>query len=60
MSNLKTRSEAHLPAPLTPEQRYDGEKNLAHLIIVAHDEGVEAALQEWDKIVAAKRAKAPD
>ena len=43
-------------APLTPEQRYEGEKNLARLLIIAHDEGVPAAMAERDKIAAAKRA----
>jgi len=46
--------ETQRPAPLTPEQRYEGEKNLVHLLIIAHDHGVEAAMAEWDRLVDAK------
>ena len=34
------------------------EKNLAHLLIIAHDKGVPAAMEEWDRLLAEKRAKA--
>jgi hypothetical protein len=47
-------------APLTAEQRYEGEKNLAHLLIIAHDEGVPAAMDEWRRVGAAMRTKAPN
>jgi hypothetical protein len=51
MSSSKTQSATQEKvAPLTPEQRYEGEKNLVHLLIIAHDEGVETALQEWDRM----------
>jgi len=45
-------------APLTPEQRRQGERNLVHLLIIAHDQGVPAALREWDRMLEEKLAKA--
>ncbi len=42
---------------LTPEQRREGERNLAHLLIVAHDQGVPAAIEELRRLRAEKRAK---
>jgi hypothetical protein len=53
MRNLKKPSkQRHRIAPLTPEQRYEGEKNLAILLIIAHDHGVDAAMKEWDRMAA--------
>jgi hypothetical protein len=33
------------------------ERNLAHLLIIAHDEGVPAAIEEMHRLWAEKRAK---
>ena len=30
---------------------------MAHLLIIAHDHGVEAAMEEWRRMLAEKRAK---
>ncbi len=61
MSNPKTQSETQRPAPLTPEQRFQAEKNLAHLIVAAQEKGISAALEEWRRFAEAKQgAKAPN
>jgi hypothetical protein len=45
---------------MTPKQRYEAEKRLARLLIIAHHEGVPAAMAEWRRMLAEKRAKAPN
>jgi hypothetical protein len=52
MGGPKTPSAKQRPVPLTREQRYLGEKNLVHLLIIAHDKGVDAAMEEWDRMAA--------
>jgi hypothetical protein len=42
MRNSRAQSKRHLRvAPLTPEQRYEGEKNLVH---ITHDDGAEGRI----------------
>jgi hypothetical protein len=43
--------------PLTPAQMGRREKNLAHLMIIAHKEGVPAAMEEFDRMTAEREAK---
>jgi hypothetical protein len=33
------------------------ERNLAHLLIIAHDHGVPAAIKEWERMMAEKRKR---
>jgi hypothetical protein len=56
-SKAPSKKRRH-PDPLTPEQRYQAGKNLAHVIVVAHEQGAEAAGAEWRRMLAEKRAKA--
>jgi hypothetical protein len=58
MKTAEPPSEKLKGVPLTPEQRREGEKNMAHLLIVAHDQGVPAAIEELRRLRAEKRAKA--
>jgi hypothetical protein len=60
MSSSGTLSAKQRPAPLTPEQRFEGETNLTHLLMVAHDRGVPAALKEWDRLMGEKRASSQE
>ena len=35
---------------LTPEQRRMGERNLARLLVVTHRQGVDAAMEKWQRM----------
>jgi hypothetical protein len=54
MKVSKPQSEAQDNAPLTVEQRAEGERNLVRLLGIAKRQGVEAALEEWDRMMDAK------
>jgi hypothetical protein len=41
---------------MTPEKCFERDKSLAHLLIIAHDHGVDAAMEEWRRLLAEKRA----
>jgi len=41
---------------LTPEQRREGERNLARLVVIAKKQGVPAAIEELHRIRTEKRA----
>ena len=58
MRATKTRSAEQKGAPLTPEQRREGERNLARLLVIAKKQGVPVAMKEWDRMLAEKKAKA--
>jgi hypothetical protein len=40
----------------TPEKRFERDKSLARLLIIAHAQGVDAAMEEWRRLLAEKRA----
>jgi hypothetical protein len=54
MKASKPQSEKQKGEPLTPEQRREGERNLARLFVIVKRQGVEAALEEWDRLLAQK------
>ena len=55
MSASTARSTGQKGAALTPEQRREGERNLARLLVIAKRQSVAAALEEWDRMLAAKQ-----
>src|SRR5271165_6202686 len=57
-SRTPSAGPAAKAAPLTPAEQGMREKNLAHLLIVAHREGVPAAIQELRRRREEKRTKA--
>ena len=42
---------------LTPEQRRLGERNLARLLVITHRQGVDRAMEEWQRMKNEMRAK---
>ena len=59
MNATRPQSEEPENAELTPEQRREGERNLARLLVIAKRQGVPAAMEEFDRVLAEKkRAKA--
>ena len=59
MSSSKIRSTEPKGVPLTPEQRRLGERNLIRLLIFKEKHGLDAAMEEWHRMLAEMRAKAP-
>lgn len=57
-SRTPSAGPAARAARLTPAEQGMREKNLAHLLIVAHREGVPAAIQELRRMREEKRTKA--
>ncbi len=55
MSSARTPSAGR---ELSAAEQGKREKNLAHLLIIAHDQGVPAAIAELRRMRAEKRAKA--
>ena len=56
----KAQSADTQGAPLIPEQRRLGERNPARLVVIAHRQGVDAAMEEWQRMKKELPTKGPN